>query len=65
MILKADFNIPEVAAQVQKAVIERVEKVTGMTVTKVGVLVQDIDEVTPPEEEPDDENAEIDSIPMN
>jgi len=50
---------------VQKAVIERVEKVTGMTVTKVGVLVQDIDEVTPPEEEPDDENAEIDSIPMN
>lgn len=65
LILKADFNIPEVAAQVQKAVIERVEKVTGMTVTKVGVLVQDIDEVTPPEEEPDDENAEIDSIPMN
>ena len=65
LILKADLNIPEVAAQVQKAVIERVEKVTGMTVTKVGVLVQDIDEVTPPEEEPDDENAEIDSIPMN
>lgn len=65
--LKFGFNIPEVAAKVQKAVIENVEKVTGMTVTRVGVVFQDIDDEEPPEEEEnvDGENAGIDSIPMN
>ena len=63
LVLKSGYNIPEVAQQVQKAVIEEVEKVTGMTVTKVGVLFQDIDEAAP--EDVDDEDAEIDSIPMN
>ncbi|MBS1370206.1 MAG: Asp23/Gls24 family envelope stress response protein [Lentisphaeria bacterium] len=64
LVLKIGFNIPEVAPQVQKAVIEGVEKVTGMTVTKVGVLFQDIDDAAP-EGDSDDEDAEIDSIPMN
>jgi Uncharacterized protein conserved in bacteria len=64
LVLKFGCNIPEVAGKVQKAVIEGVEKVTGMTVTKVGVLFQDIEEEEPAEEE-NDENADIDSIPMN
>ncbi len=63
LVLKSGYNIPEIAPQVQKAVIEEVEKVTGMTVTKVGVLFQDIDDAV--SEDADDEDAEIDSIPMN
>ena len=31
--IKCDFNVPEVAQAVQKAVIEKIEKITGMTVT--------------------------------
>lgn len=42
--LKIGYTIPEVAESVQKAVIADVEKVTGMTVTSVHVLVQDIDD---------------------
>jgi uncharacterized alkaline shock family protein YloU len=65
LVLKFGCNIPEVAGKVQKAVIEGVEKVTGMTVTKVGVVFQDIEDEEQPEEGQDDENANIDSIPMN
>ena len=64
LVLKSGYNIPEIAPRVQKAVIEEVEKVTGMTVTKVGVLFQDIDDAAS-EEESGDDDAEIDSIPMN
>ena len=42
--LKVGYTIPEVAENVQKAVISDVEKVTGMTVKTVHVLVQDIDD---------------------
>lgn len=42
--LKFGYMIPEVAENVQKAVIANVEKVTGMTVTQVHVLIQDIDD---------------------
>lgn len=62
LIILFGFTIPEVAPKVQKAVIEQVEKVTGMTVTKVGVIVQEMEEAPP---EPTEEDAEIDSIPMN
>ncbi|MDR0933369.1 MAG: Asp23/Gls24 family envelope stress response protein [Victivallales bacterium] len=65
LILKVGFNIPEVAPKVQKAVIEGVEKVTGMTVTKVGVIFQDIDDATPSDEDSANEDDLIDTIPMN
>lgn len=65
LVLKFGYNIPEVAGKVQRAVIEGVEKVTGMTVTKVGVVFQDIEDEEQPEEGQNDENADIDSIPMN
>ena len=42
--LKIGYTIPEVAEKVQKAVISDVEKVTGMTVKTVHVLIQDIDD---------------------
>ena len=42
--LKVGYTIPEVAEKVQKAVIGDVEKVTGMTVKTVHVLIQDIDD---------------------
>lgn len=53
--LKTGYTIPEVAENVQKAVIAEVEKVTGMTVTTVHVLIQDIDDETFAD---DDENGE-------
>ena len=55
--LKIGYTIPDVAEKVQKAVIADVEKVTGMTVTTVHVLVQDIDDDTSFDDEADaDEN---------
>ena len=53
--LKTGYTIPEVAENVQKAVIAEVEKITGMTVTTVHVLIQDIDDETFSD---DDENGE-------
>lgn len=38
------FRLPEVVQQVQREVINSIEEVTGMTVTRVNVAVQDIDE---------------------
>ena len=65
LVLKFGYNIPEVADKVQKAVIEGVETVTGMTVPKVGVVIQDIEEEETPEVEESDENTGVDAIPMN
>ncbi len=57
--LKFGFKVPQVAEQVQKAVIEEIEATTGMTVTKVNVVVQEIED--PVQEEPEDG---IDTPPM-
>ena len=50
------YNVPEIAAQVQSVIIEEVEKVTGMTVTSVNVIIQEIEEAPVPEapEQPED-----------
>ncbi len=53
--LKVGYTIPDVAENVQKAVIADVEKVTGMTVTTVHVLVQDIDDETSIDDDGDDD----------
>ena len=50
------FRLPDVVQQVQRAVIDNIESVTGMTVTRVNVAVQDIDE-QPAEEEDEDGNG--------
>ena len=49
------YRMPEVAAAVQKAVISGIEAATGMTVTKVNVLIQEVEE---PEEHEAEEPAE-------
>lgn len=59
IILSFGCCIPETAAAVQKAVISDVEKTTGMSVTSVDVLVQEIEEERP--EEP----AETDQLPLD
>ena len=46
------YRLPDVAAAVQKAVISEIESATGMTVTKVNVLIQ---EVESPEEHNDED----------
>ncbi len=57
--IKFGYKVPELAEKVQKAVISLVESTTGMTVTSVNVLIQDIEE----EEPVVDEEAEADSVP--
>ena len=37
-------HVPTVAANIQTAVVEEVEKITGMTVTAVNVIVQELDD---------------------
>ena len=48
------YRVPDVASAVQKAVISEIEAATGMTVTKVNVLVQEIEA---PEEHDDDDDT--------
>ena len=45
------YRLPDVVQQVQRAVIDNLEEVTGMTVTRVNVAVQDIDDEVVAEEE--------------
>ena len=54
------FRLPDVVQQVQRSVIDSIEEVTGMTVTRVNVAVQDIDE-QPAEEEEEEEGNKGDS----
>ena len=48
------FRIPEVAERVQKAVISEVEQTTGMNVTSVHILIQDIEEENHTDDEEED-----------
>lgn len=57
VVLKFGYCIPEVAAKVQTKVIELVENTTGMSVTKVDVLIQEIDDPEQDDAEEDAENA--------
>jgi uncharacterized alkaline shock family protein YloU len=41
--LKFGYKIPEVSTAVQKTVISEVENITGMTVAKVNVIVQELE----------------------
>ena len=59
VILSFGCCIPEVASDVQKAVISDIEKTTGMNVTSVDVLVQEI------EEEKSEEEFEEASLPLD
>jgi len=53
-------QIPDVAAAVQRAVIEKVEETTGMTVKQVNVIIQEIEEEqnARDEEEQEEEHLE-------
>ena len=59
VVLSFGCCIPEVASEVQKAVISDIEKTTGMSVTSVDVLVQEI------EEEKSEEVFEEASLPLD
>jgi len=54
------YRLPEVAEKVQKAVVDSVEAATGMTVTRVNVLIQELEEpqAKDEEEEVEEEGAE-------
>lgn len=53
--IKMGYTIPDVAENVQKAVISMVEDVTGMTVKFVHVLIQDVDDDIPDDDEDGEE----------
>lgn len=58
------YRLPEVVQQVQRSVIDSIEDVTGMTVTRVNVAVQDIDEQPVEEDEEDEDKGDSDgSVP--
>ena len=46
VVLKFGCRIPEVSGAIQKAVINEVENTTGMNVTEVHIIVQDIEDVS-------------------
>ncbi len=52
--LKFGYNVPAVATAIQKAVIEEIEHTTGMSVTGVNVIVQELES----EQGEEDESAE-------
>ncbi len=54
VVFKFGFNIPQVATDVQKAVISEVEQTTGMNVTSVHILIQDIEEENHTDDEEED-----------
>ena len=62
--LKFGYRVPEVAEVIQKNVICLVEDTTGMIVTKVNVLVQEIEEEVEPEDDEQIEDTEksVDSV---
>jgi len=60
------YRLPEVAEKVQKAVIDSVEAATGMTVTRVNVLIQELEEPREEEEEDaedEEEGGEVAPLP--
>ena len=60
------FRIPDVAERVQKAVIGTVEETTGMTVTRVNVVIQEIeDPVVETEDDDVDGAASVETMPVN
>ena len=59
------YRIPEVAERVQKAIISTVEEITGMTVMRVNVLIQEIEEPVVESEVDADAAAAADSMPLN
>lgn len=54
--IKTGFKVPVIATAVQKAVIESVESITGMTVTQVNVIIQKLedDDIVESDEDGDD-----------
>ena len=58
------YRIPDVAAAVQKAVISEIEAATGMTVTNVNVLVQEIESPQEHDDEAAPGSGDIGAMPI-
>ena len=68
IVIQFGYCIPEVAAKAQESVIAMVENTTGMSVTKVDVLIQEIDDPEPEEDvnaETVDASAAAAAMPLN
>lgn len=58
IVVKYGFNLPDVASETQKNIIEEVEKITGINVFKVNVTIQDVEEEYFEDEDSDDVTLE-------
>lgn len=58
IVVKYGFNLPDVASETQKNIIEEVEKITGINVFKVNVTIQDVEEEYFDDEDSDDVTLE-------
>ena len=56
------YRLPEVAEKIQKAVIDSVEAATGMTVTRVNVLIQELEAPHAEDEEEPEEDEEAGNV---
>lgn len=54
--MKFGYKVPEVASNVQTAIIEEVENVTGMNVVCVNVIVQEIEDVAENDDDSEDQD---------
>jgi uncharacterized alkaline shock family protein YloU len=54
--MKFGYKVPEVASEVQTAIIEQVENTTGMNVVCVNVVIQEIEEVAEHADNEEEEN---------
>ena len=59
------YRLPEVAEKIQKAVIDSVEAATGMTVTRVDVLIQELEAPHAEEEEEEEDEEETEAGEVN
>jgi len=55
VILVFGCRIPEVARNIQTAVIDEIARISGMQVTRIDIVVMDLEDEVPEEEEPDTE----------
>ena len=60
------YRLPDVVQAVQRAVIDNIESVTGMTVTRVNVVIQEIeDPVVDADEDEVEAASSVETLPIN
>ena len=59
LIIQFGVSVPDIAAQVQEVIREKVEEITGKSVNRVDVTIRDLAMKSSKEEEKDEETTEV------